>query len=130
MIKNYFVIIFTISFLLCSCATKTLWEKTDPNEYIKIKFTEITEEKLKKKGVKYITDEKNFVFLVEKNSFDKLKDYSVRIFGTPITIAIDASTLVIVGVAFAIVDNKIDEAREKGCREDPDCSVIGTGAKY
>ncbi len=36
------VIIILILFINCSCATKALWEKTDPDKYVIVKYTEIT----------------------------------------------------------------------------------------
>ena len=89
--------------LLCNaCATKTLWENTNPGKYVKIEFSKITEEELLENGVKYIKDNSNQVFYVEKNSFAKLKDYTYRILGTPMTLVIDATTIVVVAVGLSI----------------------------
>lgn len=119
------VLIILLLFLCDSCATKALWEKTDPDEYVKIKFTEITEEELKERGVKYYRDDDKHAFYVDKDSFSKFKDYSIRVLATPVTIVIDATAVVIFAVAFAIVDNAIDDAREKGRNDNPDCIERG-----
>ena len=81
-----------------------LWEKTDSTEYIKINYTQISEEELKEKNIKFVKDDNEKVFYVEKNSFQKLKDYTYRALGTPITVVLDSVTIVVcaVGVAGAI----------------------------
>ncbi len=124
--KNKNVVLIILLLFLCnSCATKTLWQKTDPDAYVKIKFTEITEEELKERGAKYLRDDNKHAFYVEKDSFSKFKDYSFRVLATPVAIVIDATAVVIFAAAFAIVDNAIDDAREKSCNEDPDCRERG-----
>ncbi|MFH2046792.1 MAG: hypothetical protein ABIK92_16800 [Pseudomonadota bacterium] len=124
------ILITILFFVLNSCATTYLWDRTDPNGYVKIKFTEITEDNLKSRGAKYIRDDNEHAFYVDKDSFDRFKDYSTRVLGTPITVVIDATTVVIFAVAFAITDNAIDDAREKGFKEDPDCIKRGRHSDY
>ena len=116
------IIIILILFINSSCATKALWEKTGPKKYVKIKYTEITEKELKNKGTKYIKDDEKHAFYVEKSSYEKFKNYSARVLGTPVTIVVDAASIVVFAVAFAIADNTIDEAREEGCERDPNCN--------
>lgn len=95
--------IFIILFLFCnSCATKTLWKATDPNDYIKIKYTKITEQELRTSGSKYHKNDITKYYYVEKNSFDKLKDYTFRGFATPVAIVVDATTFIIIGSGLVI----------------------------
>jgi len=115
------VFIILMLFLCESCVTEMLWKKTSPNAYVKIRYTEITEGELRNSGAKYISDDSKQLFYVEKTSFSKLRDYSYRILATPVTIDIDATAVIILGAAFAVVDNTINDAREKSCSEDPDC---------
>jgi len=95
--KIKFLSIFILILFLCSsCATQTLWENTNPDKYVQIDFTQITEDKLIENGVKYIKDNKRKAFYVEKNSFDKLKDYTYRALGTPFTLVLDTISIAIV----------------------------------
>jgi len=97
--KTYTAII-SIFFLLCtSCATTSLWEATDPDKYIQIKFTDITEQELQNKDAKYIKDEKTHLYYVDKSAAEKFKDYAIRLFATPVTIVVDATTVLIFGIA-------------------------------
>lgn len=98
--KSYSIFILLL-FFCNSCATKALWENTDPNKFVEIKFSQITEEVLIKNEVKYYKDNTHQAFYVEKNSFDKLKDYTYRILGTPFTLAIDAVTIAVVAVGMS-----------------------------
>lgn len=108
--KTSYLAIISILFLLCtSCATKSLWEATDPDKYIQIKFTDITEQELKDKGAKYYKDDKTHSYYVNKNSQDKLKNYAIRVFATPVTVVIDATTVVIFGIAMGFTDSAIDD---------------------
>ena len=96
--KSHSLIILLLIFCN-SCATEALWKNTNPDTYVKIAFSQITEEELIENEVKYIKDNTHQAFYVEKNSFDKLKDYTYRLLGTPFTLAIDAVTVVVVAVA-------------------------------
>jgi hypothetical protein len=115
------VVSLVLILLMCSCATETLWKQTDPHEYVKINFTDISEKELVKRRAKYIRDDNQHAYYVRKNSFEKFKDYSARILGTPITLVIDATVVVIFAVANSVTDQAIDREREKGCNEDPNC---------
>ena len=95
--KKYMVYTLVL-FLLCnSCATQALWNKTNPNARKMIKFDKISEEELKERGVKYVRSDKQQVFYVDKDSFSKFKDYTVRIFVTPFTIVFDTTLFLTVG---------------------------------
>jgi hypothetical protein len=98
--KSYSIFILLL-FFCNSCATKALWDNTDPNKFVRIRFSQITEEVLIKNEVKYIKDNRNRVFYVEKDSFDKLKDYTYRVLGTPLTLVIDAVIVVVVAVGIS-----------------------------
>lgn len=80
----------------------------------------ITEDELKQKGVKYFKSDKDKAYYVEKNDFDKLRDYTLRLFGTPITVVIDAATSIFVigGVTAA---SHVQQEWEDKCYQDPDC---------
>jgi len=90
-----------------SCATSKLWEDTDPDARIWIDANKITEEALQKRGVEYrpfaLTQGNGY--LVKKTSLDKMKDYQLRMLGTPVTLVVDAATTVaVVGVYMFLMD--------------------------
>lgn len=110
--KSYRAII-SILFLLCaSCATQSLWEATDPDKYIQIKFTDITEQELQEKGVEYIKDQKTHLYYVNKSSAEKFTGYAIRLFATPVTVVVDATTVAIFGIAMAFTEGAIDDYEE------------------
>jgi len=83
------------------CATSSLWKRTNANERIWIDASKTTEEALKERGVEYqVYEGKNVKgYLIKKTSQDKMKDYSLRMLGTPVTLTVDAaSAVVVVGV--------------------------------
>lgn len=123
--KKRFSILILVLFLCNSCATKALWECTDPDEYVKIKFTEIHEQELREKGAKYIRDDKRNVFYVEKNSFEKLTDYTYRLLGAPVAIVVDAGAIAVTVVAVGILGMAGEFERQKNCLDDPECRYSG-----
>ena len=94
--------------LICqSCATSKLWDDTNPNERVWIDATKISEEALKQRGVDYqiYAVEQGKGYLVPKSSWGKMKDYQLRMLGTPVTLVADAATtVVVVGVYMFITD--------------------------
>src|SRR6266540_31548 len=106
--------------LFFSCATKALWEATSAESYVRVRSDLVAEEDLKKKGLKYFKSDKDKAYYVEKNDFDRLKDYTFRLFGTPITVVIDAATsiLVIGGVG---VTSEVERKTDEQCDKDPTC---------
>lgn len=83
-----------IGFLLASCATSTLWDKTDPQETIAISQEDISEKELQETGGEYQRDDANKLYYIEKSTLLKLRDYAFRALLTPITVAIDAVVVV------------------------------------
>jgi hypothetical protein len=105
-------IIMIFSILSSGCVfTPELWKNTDPDEYIRIQYTKITEDELKAKNLIYIKDDERHSYFVEKNSFHKLKDYTYRTLGTPVTIILDTATILVFAVAFAIA---VAETEDEG----------------
>lgn len=89
------------------CATSYLWENTDTNERIWIDAGKTTEEALQERGVDYQVYEgkRGKGYLVRKTSRHKMKDYSLRMLGTPVTLAVDAATTVaVIGVYMFLHD--------------------------
>jgi len=85
--------------------TTKLWESNRPNVCVWIDAKKITEEELKQKGVKYTvySSDKLNGYLVEKSEWDKTKGFYLKMFGTPVTLTIDATTIVVVvGVAMGV----------------------------
>ena len=97
------MVVFAVSQLGCTSFTKDLWGGTDPNHKAWIDVEEITEEELKARGVPYrrYSTEKMDGFIVEKSDREKLKDYTYRALGTPVTLAADAA--VAAGAAIVVV---------------------------
>lgn len=93
------------------CATKILWEKTDPNERVWISVSEISEKQLIDKNIHYYkTNEKPGPgFLIPKSSARRLGDYTIRMLATPATVVVDAATVVMI-VAVAVYAFTPDDA--------------------
>ncbi len=81
---------------IMSCATTKLWEATDPYKYIEISMVDITEKELIDKKVRYYKDAQKRVYYVEKSGAEKFQGYALRILATPLTIAVDAATVILV----------------------------------
>ena len=119
--KKFLALTVFLFLVLNSCATKALWERTDPGEYVRIEGSAITAEMLEERGAEYIYDAGNDIFYVEKDAFAKFRDYSSRVLATPVTLVVDATAVTVFALGYAIVTNAVKEARQKCCDEDPDC---------
>ncbi len=89
------------------CATARLWADTDPNERIWIDAGKTTEAALQKKGVVYevYSGDLGKGYLIRKSARNKMKDYHLRMLGTPVTLVVDAAaTVVVVGVYMFVND--------------------------
>jgi hypothetical protein len=92
--------------MICqSCTTAKLWEDANPNERVWIDASKITEESLQQRGVAYepYAFAKGKGYLVKKSGWDKMKDYHLRMLGTPVTLVVDAATSVVVVGAYVLV---------------------------
>ena len=118
MIHKYVTACFVILILCNSCATHFLWEKYDPNEYVIISTSDISEEELKDKGLKFYRDNCKDIFYVEKDANRKLKDYSYRVIGTPITVVVDVVSTVAVIVVGVMLKITPDDEIEKPSKRD------------
>lgn len=112
---NKFLIVFCLICLATcnSCATSALWKSTDPNGYAIIKFTDISEEELQNKGSKYYKDDNTLSYYVNKNSYQKFKDYTYRVLGTPFTIVVDAAAIAIFAIGFGFGENLADDLNDR-----------------
>lgn len=82
--------------------TSKLWESNNPNERVWINADKITEDKLKQRGVEYTryNTKQGSGYLVPKSEWRKIKDFNLCMLGTPVTLVVDAATVVVVvGVA-------------------------------
>jgi len=101
--RRQFLVLGMIAVLTTSCATKKLWEATDPEEYVSVSQSEVSESELRERGVDYRKDDEHGVYYVEKSSLRRLGDYSIRFFATPVTIVLDvAPAIVVVGGVLAL----------------------------
>jgi hypothetical protein len=90
-----------------SCATSKLWDDTNPNERVWIDADKITEEALREKGVEYEVHAAEWGngYLIEKSGWSKMRDFHLRMLGTPVTLVVDAATtVVVVGVYIFLSD--------------------------
>lgn len=88
------------SLLLPSCATSTLWEATNPHEYLVMKRTPEAEARLQAKGLDYRADSEREILFVEKSKFRKTHDYLTRFFVSPVAVAHDVAVgAAVVGAA-------------------------------
>jgi hypothetical protein len=88
-----------------ACMTGALWEATNPNERIGIPYADISEEELKSRGVSYKRYDEGNMFLVEKTTMQKFRDYTYRAVGTPVTVTLDAASAVVVVVGLMVADS-------------------------
>jgi hypothetical protein len=108
--KNLPKIILLGILVICqSCATSKLWEDTNPNERVWIDANRISEETLKKRGIEYepLSAEWGSGYLIEKSGWGKMKDYQLRMLGTPVTLVVDAATTVVVVGAYIFVSDPV-----------------------
>lgn len=105
--KNLLVPLLLIAFLCSSCCTNALWDSYDPDGYIQIGYTEITEQELQAKKMDFIKDDENSSYYVPKSNMRKLSEYSIRLLATPVTVAVDTAIIVISGVALSLAETTI-----------------------
>lgn len=110
----------SVVIMLSSCATKALWKATAPESYVRVRSDVVLEEDIRKKGLKYYRSDTEKALYVEKNDLHKLRDYTLRLFGTPITVAIDAVTSILV-VGAIVVAADVEHKSEDQCDQDPAC---------
>lgn len=106
-----------VAILASSCLTRALWKATDPHEYVAISQKDISEAELQQLGVDYQRDDGRGLFYVEKGGLRRLGDYSIRFFGVPVTVVLDAATVIVVGGAVAgtlIGPQMLDSASRSG----------------
>jgi hypothetical protein len=110
-LKSKLICLFIVLSFLCNgCATPKLWEATNPNDNIRMKYTEVNEEDLKAQGVKYIKDDRMQSYYIEKDLVRKYQDYTCRVIGTPITVALDAALALFI----LIGQGSVDDAKDRG----------------
>lgn len=93
--------------LLCSCATQELWENTNPNERVWVSAAEVTEPLLIEQKIPYNTYQGDLGpgFLIPKTKAQRLGDYTIRALAAPVTVTVDAATVVaVVGLIVFIED--------------------------
>lgn len=106
-------IIIIISLLSSSCIfTPKLYKMTDPNQYVRVEYGKITEEELIEKNIKYIKDDVSESIYIEKSTFQKFRDYSFRTLATPVAVALDTATIMVVAVGFLIIGDAERKGRE------------------
>ena len=88
--------------IFSSCCTTSLWRSTDPHECIEVSFDEMTEEALIEDGFTYRKDNAKQFFYIEKDSKQKLGNYTWRVVGMPVTIAADTFLIGFTAIAFGM----------------------------
>lgn len=91
------------------CATSALWARTDPQARVWIDENRTTEAELQKRGVDYevYNGEKGNGYLIKKSGWQKMKDYQFRALGTPVTLALDAASIVVVVGVYMFVNDPV-----------------------
>jgi hypothetical protein len=90
-----------------SCATSQLWADTRTPEWIWIDANKISEAALQQRGVEYRVQDTpgGKGYLIKSSMAEKMKDFQLRMLGTPVTLAVDAATTVaVVGVYLFLSD--------------------------
>jgi len=93
--KLRLVALFMTIVLLSSCATKALWDSTSADRYARVRADLVTEEDVKKKELPYFKSSDGKSFYVKKTSGDRVWDYTLRLFGTPVAVVVDVVTVVL-----------------------------------
>lgn len=83
-----------LAILLVSCATPALWEATDPNEWVKTDATVVGTNDLAARGIEYRCCDATGDVYIPKSQLHKLGDYTLRALATPITVTLDAATII------------------------------------
>ena len=86
------------SLLLSACATTELWENTNPRERVWVSSSEVTEELLIEQKIPYNIYQGDLGpgFLIPKTKAQRLGDYTIRALAAPVTVTVDAATVVAV----------------------------------
>lgn len=80
--------------LMVSCATPALWDATDPDQWVKADKTAVGTNDLAARGVEYRCDKAAGDVYIPKSQLHKLGDYTLRALATPITVTLDAATII------------------------------------
>jgi len=105
--------------LITSCTTHALWVATDPNEYVAVTKNIENETKLEAGGLEYCVDNERGLIYVEKNKLQKARDYTIRTLATPVTVAFDAATtIVIVGAAVYVLSHEVPDGRLEAAKRE------------
>ncbi len=93
--------------VLASCATTYLWDHTE--SYVVVPQNRVCEADLRARHIKYIRSDVSGVFFVERSGVEKCENYAIRILAAPVTIAVDATTgILVVGGGFYIATQAKD----------------------
>ena len=79
-----------------SCTTMALWKATDPQEYVLVSQSEVSESELQDRGVDYRKNDEQGLYYVEKTNLRRLGDYGVRALVMPASVILDAATVIVV----------------------------------
>jgi len=94
--KNFSVIAWLLVALqLSSCATKSLWDHTSADRYKRVRADLVSEEDVKKKDLPYFKSNDGSSYYVKKTTGDRVWDYTLRVFGTPVAVVVDAAYIVL-----------------------------------
>ena len=107
MSRDAWIFVFRLFILVAftsSCTTQRLWDQTNPNERVWISTTEVSEQQLIDKDIPYYKTEDilGAGYLIPKSKARQLGDVTLRMLATPVTITIDAATIVVVVGAIVI----------------------------
>jgi hypothetical protein len=72
----------------------------------------VTEAELIEKKIAYYKNDETASFYIEKNTFQKFQDYSIRTLATPVTVALDTATIMVVAVGFLFLAEAKNRGRE------------------
>lgn len=101
-----FILLLLTPMVLTSCATRTLWDHTDPHELLVLERTPEEEARLRANGLLYRVDVERNALYVQKSKFRKTHDYLTRFFVTPVAVAHDVAVGAAVVGAVAYVSSQ------------------------
>ncbi len=96
--------------VLSGCATTSLWENTNPRERVWVSSSKVTEQMLIEQNIPYNAYQGDLGpgFLIPKTKAQRLGDYTVRALAAPVTVTVDAATVVaVVGLIVFLEDPEI-----------------------
>lgn len=105
------------------CATRALWQVTDPNRYVRIRADQVSETELTQRGLDYRKSDNGNAYFVQKTVLRRAADYSARAILTPLTAAFDVTIGFAVVAISSVLPGMPEEPPDRACNDlEEDCA--------